>query len=348
MHLFLTRPLAWSLSTLSLLLLASCVSDAGEEMVPGAGAPDYSFIRPLHFPEPAFDLDREPITEAGFKLGERLFEDVRLSSTLDVSCGSCHSQAAAFADPQHAVSIGVDNRAGTRNAPQLSNLAFSREFFWDGGVTHLDFVPTVALEAFHEMDITVAEAVRRVAADASYGPMFEAAYGTDSVSGPRMMKAWSQYVRRMVSATSAYDKYVLGIDGATLSADQLRGRDAFERACASCHAGQLFTDHSYRNNGLDSVHRDPGRELITEDPRDRGRFRVPSLRNVERTAPYMHDGRFGSIAEVIRHYRFGIRESATLDAGLRDGVTLTDDEAADIEAFLLTLTDWDFIRDPMF
>jgi len=198
------------------------------------------------------------------------------------------------------------------------------------------------------MDLPLAEAVARLNSFPEYQPLFEEAFGADTVTSAFMLKAFSQYTLRLVSANSKYDKYVLGLEGGSFGEAELRGLEAFRQNCASCHAGELFTDQSYRNNGLDTAFSDLGRADITELAQDEGKFRVPSLRNLERTAPYMHDGRFDSVVEVLEHYRSGVNASATLDPSLRNGIQLTDREVEDLEAFLLTLTDWDFIRDDIF
>ncbi len=326
------------------LSIAACNSD--DSLTPAVDT--YAFVQPAHFPSPTYDLANEPITKAGFELGKKLFGELRLSRTNDVACENCHAQTTAFADPQHALSIGVENRIGTRNAPHLANMAFIKEFLWDGGISHLDFVPTNAITAFHEMDLKLEEAVARLNSFPEYQPLFEEAFGADTVTSAFMLKAFSQYTLRLVSANSKYDKYILGLEGGNFSEAELRGLDAFRQNCSSCHAGELFTDQSYRNNGLDSTFRDLGRAAITEIPEDEGKFRVPSLRNVERTAPYMHDGRFNSVDEVLMHYRSGVTASANLDPILSNGITLTEEEVEDLKAFLLTLTDWDFLREKLF
>ncbi len=309
----------------------------------------YTFVTPPHFPPPTYDFVRNPITEEGFRLGKRLFEDLRLSRDGSVSCASCHQQAVAFADPQHRLSIGVDERVGLRNAPGLFNLAFTTEFMWDGGIAHLDFVPINAITAPFEMDESLENVVHKLRADASYRTAFARAFGEDTITSGRMLQALSQYQALLVSDRSKYDDVVLGRNGAAFTAEELRGEMIFKLRCASCHAGTLFTDGTYRNNGLDGVgEQDQGRSLITETEEDRGKFRVPTLRNVARTAPYMHDGRFATLTEVLEHYRTGVMASPTLDPALEGGIPLSAQEVADVLAFLETLTDWPFLQDPRF
>ena len=328
------------------LLLGACES--------GDVPPDlaYVFVRPPHFPEPTYSFDNNPVTERGFELGKQLFFDPLLSRDGTVSCNSCHIQATAFADgPQHPLSVGVDNRVGTRNAPSLTNLAFVREFFWDGGVTHLDFTPTNAIENELEMDESLTNVVRKLNGDPAYPSLFQEAFGVDTITSPYLLHALSQFLVMMVSADAPYDAYVRG-EADALSEEALTGLRLFNEKCSSCHAGELFSDFSYRNNGMSETFRDEGRALITEHPADRGTFRVPSLRNVARTAPYMHNARFETLAEVLDHYADGIIDSPTLDPSLRRdsglGIPMTETEQAAIITFLNTLSDRSFATDRRF
>ncbi|WP_020569549.1 cytochrome-c peroxidase [Neolewinella persica] len=331
------------ISLLPVFLLLSCQ--------PNEVSPDttYSFLVPEHFPPPTYDFERNPVTEAGFLLGKRLFEDVRLSSNNSVSCSTCHQQAVAFADPQHRLSLGVDEREGIRNAPGLFNLAFTQEFMLDGGITHLDFVPINAITSPFEMDETLEGVVAKLRADNGYRNDFQRAFGQDTITSGLLLQALSQYQLMLVSDRSKYDDVVLKRNNATFTPAEERGAAFFNTNCSSCHTGVLFTDKSYRNNGLDVAEtQDAGRSLITETESDRGKFRVPSLRNVARTGPYMHDGRFASLEAVLEHYRSGIRASTSLDPSLDNAITMSNEEMADVIAFLETLTDWELMQDPRF
>ncbi len=310
----------------------------------------YTFVKPENFPEPTYTFDNNPVTQEGFELGRRIFFDPLLSIDNSVSCGNCHNQAVAFSDPQHTLSIGVDGKVGIRNAPALANMAFMDEFFWDGGVTHLDFVPLNAIEADFEMGEEIANVIDKLNNHSDYPQLFKEAFDVDTINTPRLLHALSQYTVMMVSATSRYDKYIRN-EGEELTEDELAGLQLFETKCSSCHEGALFTDQSYRNNGLDETFDDRGRATITELESDEGKFKVPSLRNVAITDPYMHDGRFFTLEQVLNHYSEGVWESATLDEELRGdqlGIPLTETEKAQIIAFLNTLTDTDFTRDPKF
>ncbi len=331
---------------LGAVLLGACETDAVEVNR------DFTFVKPDHFPEPTYTFDNNPVTEDGFNLGKRLFFDPLLSSDGSVSCNSCHIQATAFADgQQHPLSIGVNDRIGTRNTPSLANLAFKREFFWDGGVTHLDFTPTNAIENVLEMDESLANVVKKINADERYPALFEQAFGIDTITSPYVLQAFSQFLVMMVSDRSRYDDHVRGT-GEGLTEDELQGLKLFTEKCSSCHSGQLFSDFSYRNNGISSTFRDEGRALITEHPADRGTFRVPSLRNVGRTAPYMHNARFATLEQVLEHYARGVLNSPTLDSALRGGnrlgIPMTKAEQEAIIAFLKTLSDREFTADRRF
>ncbi len=317
-------------------------------------APDntYVFIKPTNFPEPTYTFKNNPVTKEGFLLGRRLFFDPLLSRDGSVSCNNCHIQSTAFADAQqHPLSVGVDNRLGTRNAPALANLAFMPEFFWDGGVTHLDFVAINAIEASFEMDDKLENVVKKLNDHAEYPDLFQKAFGVEKVTSPYMLQALSQFMTMMVSANSRYDKHVRG-EGEKLSADEQEGLSLFQAKCGSCHSGALFTDFSYRNNGISTTFSDEGRARISEATQDIGKFRVPSLRNVALTAPYMHNAKFGTLEEVLNHYANGVKSSATLDASLKQGnrlgIAMTSDEQRKIIAFLRTLTDNDFRADKRF
>lgn len=341
----------WMIFSALAVLLTGCMQDK----TPIASSDDasiYEFVRPENFPEPTYTFSNNPVTKDGFELGKRLFFDPILSRDASVSCNNCHIQATGFADSQqHPLSIGVDNRIGMRNAPPLTNLAFKDEFFWDGGVTHLDFVPINAIESEIEMDETLENLVRKLNAHPEYPALFKQAFDADTVALPFILQALSQFTVMMVSADSKYDKFIRD-EGEMLSVNELEGRDVFQAKCASCHSGELFTDQSYRNNGLSDTFPDEGRARITEDVSDIGKFRVPGLRNVDRTAPYMHNAKFWTLREVLDHYDTGIVDSPTLDPMLKQngqfGIELSENEKDRIIDFLKTLSDFDFVANTKF
>ena len=329
------------------LLLAGC--GRNDEAVPAAPVPGTTL--PANFPAPMYAPAANPPTAAAFTLGRRLFYDARLSRDGSVSCGSCHQQFVAFANAGHRLSLGVDNRPGTRNAPALQNLRWKSEFFWDGGPKNLETLPLAPLTNPLEMDETLAHVLAKLNADPDYPRRFAAVYGPGPIDSYQFLRALAQFTAALTSAGSRYDQAVRGEAGTALTAGEVRGRVLVAQKCASCHATDLFTDETYRNNGLSTTFgADSGRAHITRRTTDVGRFKVPSLRNVALTAPYMHDGRFATLAQVLAHYDHDVVASPTLDAALRPtgaplGIPLTSNEQADIIAFLHTLTDDSFVRD---
>lgn len=343
---YISKLYRWSIQTCLLLWAGLNLTGCGDAEV--AADETYVFRQPAHFPQATYTFENNPVTKDGFLLGRKLFYDPMLSRDGSVACGSCHLQATAFADGvQHPVSIGIDDRKGTRNAPALTNLAFVKEYFWDGGVTHLDFVPINALTADFEMDSELPELITKLNANDAYRAAFKAAFGIDEITTPYMLYALSQFMVMMVSDQSAYDQHLRG--ETALNAELLEGMQIFESKCGDCHSGVLQSDYTYRNNGLDAHALDSGRTRITENHNDWGKFRVPSLRNIALTAPYMHDGRFKTLAEVLEHYRAGVEASATLDPLLAaGGIAMTDEEASKIINFLQTLTDQSIRADSRF
>ncbi|GAA4381814.1 cytochrome-c peroxidase [Hymenobacter koreensis] len=331
------------------LLAAACQPDRDVQPV-GAEIPGLAV--PANFPAPVYSTGQNPPTAAAFALGRQLFYDARLSGNGLVSCGSCHSQADAFAQAGVRFSAGVNGRLGPRNAPALQNLRWGRSFLWDGGVSNLEVLPLAPITNPLEMNETLPGVLRKLNADPNYLRQFAAVYGTNGpITSQQFLRALTQFTASLTSANSRYDHYVRRETGGTMASAELRGLALFQGRCASCHASDLFTDESYRNNGLDRrFPTDSGRIHITGRPAERGLFKVPSLRNIARTAPYMHDGRFQTLEQVLAHYDHGVQDSPTLDAQLRQpngrlGIPLTAQEQADIRAFLLTLTDPGFLTD---
>ncbi len=307
--------------------------------------------QPANFPAMVYGLDKNAPDAATFELGRRLFYDARLSSDGTVSCGSCHQASVAFAHAGQRLSPGVSGQLGRRNAPALQNLRWHQGFMADGGVLGLELQALAPLTDRAEMNTSLADALAKLNADVAYRQRFAAIYGPGTIDTPQFLRALAQFTAALTSANSRYDHYVRYEAGGTLTSQELGGRALFQAKCASCHATELFTDESFRNNGLDRTFpRDSGRAHITARPTDAGRFKVPSLRNVARTAPYMHDGRFGTLAQVLAHYDHGVVPSRTLDPLLRQpngqlGIPLAAREQADLLAFLNTLTDNDFLTD---
>lgn len=299
---------------------------------------------PAHFPPPPVPADNQ-ITRARLELGKKLFYDKRLSRTGEVSCASCHQQALAFADPRP-VSVGVQGKTGTRNAPPLINLAWNTSFFWDGGVKTLEQQAIGPITNPLEMDMTMGEVVARVSADPEYVRLSRAAYGT----APRpeiVTKGIATFMRSLVSGSSRYDRYLRG-DASALNASEKRGANIAlgERGeCFHCHVGFNLTNNTFANNGLVSA--DAGRTRVSEKPEDEGKFKVPTLRNVALTAPYMHDGSLATLRDVVDFYSKGGQGHPNTDPTIRP-LNLSAQEKEDLIAFLGSLTDESFVKNARF
>lgn len=312
----------------------------------------YKLDIPANFPAPVYDLKSNPLTAGGVELGKMLFYDGILSSDGSTSCGSCHQQIAAFAHQDHPISHGVDNRLGRRNALPLANLIFNQTFFWDGGVHNLDLSPLNALENEDEMSEQLDHVLLKLNESKEYREKFQKVFGVQKITSKEFLQSLTQFMATLISANSRYDRYVRQ-EGEKLSAEELEGLELFKQKCSSCHASDLFTDGSFRNNGVPNNYRfDKGREEITLNISDRGKYKVPSLRNVELTAPFMHDGSISTLEKVLEHYHSGVAESPSLDPLLKQngrlGIPMSGDEKRKIIVFLKTLTDQDFLSDKRF
>jgi cytochrome c peroxidase len=314
------------------------------------GPKPIAFPQPKNFPEPVYNLASNPLTQEGFELGRKLFYEVKFSRDNSISCGSCHLQANAFTHHGHDVSHGIDDRVGTRNSPSIQNLAWSKSFFWDGGVFNLDLQPLAPIENPVEMDEKLPVVLEKLRKDPAYPPLFNRAFGSTEINTNRVLKAMSQFMLMCVSANSKYDAYVR--NGGSLTVEEMKGLSTFQQKCSGCHSTDLFTDEKFHNNGLTpSLVDDKGRFFITLQEKDNYSFKTPSLRNVALTGPYMHDGRFRTLDAALEHYNSGVMFSPTLDQALQTnpgqpGIRLNAEEKKNIIAFLNTLTDNNFIRDP--
>lgn len=309
-------------------------------------------VKPSNFPDIVYNLTANPPTQKGFELGKKLFYDGRLASDGVVSCAFCHIQSHAFTHHGHTVSHGVNNAQGRRNAQPIQNMAYTSVFMWDGAADHLDLQPIIPLTSEIEMDGNLQNMIAMMKADTDYKRLFKMAFADGEINSENMLKALSQFMIVATSSNSRFDKYRRNEPGGTLSTEELSGYAVFQSKCASCHATDLQTDNSFRNNGLpvNPMVNDKGRYDVTLLSSDLYKFRVPSLRNVEKTAPYMHDGRFGNLESVLNHYTSGVTASTTLDPQLNQngslGISLTNLEKQQLIAFLKTLTDDTFLNDP--
>src|SRR5690606_3988187 len=253
---------------------------------------------PEGWPEPYDIFSNNPLTEEGFQLGRNLFYDGRLSKDGNFSCGSCHQQFAAFATFDHDFSHGFDDQFTTRNSPALQNLAWVPLYHWDGGINHIEVQALSPLTAPNEMAENIDSVLNKLREDDKYKKMFKNAFGSDSINSQKMLKALAQFVGTLVSADSKYDRVMRKEE--TFNPSEQHGYEVFQAKCADCHKEPLFTDNSFRNNGLvlNPWLNDFGRMRITGESGDSLKFRIPSLRNVGVTQPYMHDGRFYSLGQV--------------------------------------------------
>lgn len=295
-----------------------------------------------------------PLTVEGVLLGRKLFYDPILSGNNTQSCGSCHKQKFAFVDSSLKYSVGIDNLPGTRNAMPLFNLGWNTKgLFWDGGATNLESQVIAPILNPLEMHDLLPNVINKLRGHSEYPALFKAAFGTDSITVSLLMKAIAQFERTLISGNSKYDRYVRGTE--SLTPQELNGlnlyTDMSKGDCNHCHVlGSTFTDFEYRNTGLDSIAVDKGRALVTLNPTDDGKFKTPTLRNIALTAPYMHDGRFSNLNEVLNFYNTGFHYTQNLDLNLQTAVKgrLSTQDMLDIIAFLNTLTDTEFTTNSSF
>jgi cytochrome c peroxidase len=308
------------------------------------GADPMPFPVPKGWPAPVYDFNSNPISEARIALGKRLFFDPLLSRNNTISCASCHLPQTAFTHIDHDLSHGIDNRIGTRNSLALVNLAWSRNFMWDGAVHHLDVQSLAPITHPSEMDEKIENVVKKLQQDADYLLLYKAAFDDSSITGEHTLTALSQFMLTFVSANAKYDRVMRG--EAEFTEYEIRGYSLFKTNCASCHTEPLFTNGEFENNGLtvDTTLNDIGRMKVTHKEADRRKFKVPTLRNVEVSYPYMHDGRFKSLQMVLFHYTHGIEQSSTLSIQLQSPMQLNEDNKRDLIAFLKTLTDEEFLH----
>jgi cytochrome c peroxidase len=299
-----------------------------------------------------------PQTVEGVALGRKLFFDPILSGNGTQACADCHRPQNAFSDPRQ-FSLGIDGIAGFRNSMPLQNLAwnYSEKFNWDGSANSLEEQIFEPVTNPIEMNNTWPNAVASLQGHNEYPELFREAFGTSTIDSVMVTKAIAQFVRTLISANSRFDRHVLGEN--VLTPQELNGFNVFMAEelgdCFHCHGNffnPLWTDNTFHNNGLDEFFADIGLGEVTGDPRDNGKFRAPSLRNLEFTAPYMHDGRFATLEEVINHYSEGLVFSETIDplmkAVAQGGVQLSEEDKADLKAFLLSLSEPGFINNPDF
>jgi cytochrome c peroxidase len=359
----------WLLNIILLIMLFLNSCKTPKEPV---NVTDKVSLQPSTFPKPVYDFSKNPVTVDGFLLGKALFYDGLLSRDGTIPCGECHRQDFSFSHHLHDLSHGIDNQIGLRNAPSLHNLAWQDSFGWDGGVFSLDLFPVSPIENPVEMDEKMSNVLDKLRKTEKYPLLFEKAFGSKTIDSERFLKALSQFMVSLISANSKYDKVMRKEAGISFTESEEAGFQLFKENCTSCHAGELFTDNSFRNNGLPPTERtqlvtkiidgqkkqvlekviDDGRMRITENPADKNKFKVPNLRNIEATLPYMHDGRFANLTQVLNHYSNTVTSTENLDPVLNKngklGIPMSDLEKQQIIAFLKTLTDVEFINNKKF
>lgn len=311
----------------------------------------YELALPEGFPKPYIPEDNV-LTEERIALGKKLFYDTLLSADKSVSCASCHLQTLGFTDGK-TFSIGVKYALSDRNAMPLINLAWSNAFFWDGGVTSLELQVMKPLTSVNEMNLSVQEAVNRLNADKAYKKLFKKAYGGDP-DASSLFKAIASFERTLVSANTKFDAYFYKKDPTAFNESELRGYKLFfgedKVHCGSCHSGVNLTNNTFQNNGLYLDYADQGRYKITGKESDKGKFKVPTLRNIALTSPYMHDGSLKTLEDVIDHYNTGgiSHPNKSEHVHIHKGMKLTALDKRDLIAFLYTLTDVEFITNKAF
>jgi cytochrome c peroxidase len=342
------------------LPLLSCT----KERVSYVASP-YKLKIPSHFPQMKIP-DDNPMTVEGVALGRKLFYEKKLSLDNSISCASCHAPQSAFSDPNQ-FSFGVNNAQGDRNSMALINLGWQDFFFWDGRAKTLEDQILEPVPNPVEMHQSWKKTVEKLKSDVNYRNDFYKAFGEEGIDSIKVSKAIAQFLRTMISGGSKFDVMYKFENSLTLTEkekqlfpsitpEEWAGYDLFRSLngadCFHCHNGPMIQVQGFFNNGLDNVFTDVGREKVTNNINDKGKFKSPTLRNIELTAPYMHDGRFQTLDEVINHYSEGVKMSPSIDPNMefanQGGVQLNPEEKYYLKLFLKTLTDYDFINNPDF
>ena len=309
----------------------------------------YTIPTPSGFPNMIIPEDN-PTTVEGIALGEKLFNEPLLSADGTQSCASCHFQSANFSDTNQ-FSTGINGGLGFRNASTLTNSGWSLSFNWDGSSNTLEEQAFEPVTNSNEMNNTWRNVENTLNANEEYKTLFKQAFNIEYIDSIHVVKAISQFERSLVSANSKFDKFYRG-EG-SLSPSELNGYAIFnsERGdCFHCHGTLLFTDNLFHNNAIESEEpfSDNGFGDVTNNPSDNGKFKTPSLRNVEYSTPYMHDGRFATLEQVLEHYNSGGHYTSTVDPLMKKigvGLQLTNQDLADLLAFLKTLSDEDYVTE---
>lgn len=327
------------------ILLISCNNDYYEPV--SYDNPQVSLNIPFGFPELNNSVKSNMPTKYGVELGEKLFQDKRLSADNSISCSSCHIQGNAFAD-NHAQAIGIENRLGLRNVPAIQNMMFLNFYNWDGNILQLENQPLVPIITHEEMGSSILEVIGKIKTDLMYRDLFSKAFGDETVTAERIYKSIAQYEYTLISANSKYDR-VKRNEGEAFTENEAQGYQTFQQKCASCHSTELFTDQSFRNIGfpVNPNTNEAGRGRVTGLPADYMSFRVPSLRNVEYTAPYGSFGQFPTLRAVLDYFDKGVLDADNLDPVFKNNgnkIPLTEQEKTNLILFMKTLSDREFVK----
>lgn len=329
-----------------LLLIIVVVSCREDEEVEPLYMPALMEI-PKGFPSIDFPEGNE-FTKARWDLGKRLFYDTALSLDNSISCASCHQPALAFSDDVD-FSLGVEEKIGTRNSPSLANVAYQPYLTREGGVPTLEMQVLIPIQEHNEFDFNIVLIADRLKKDSTYLKMAQDAYGRE-LDAFVITRGIACFERSLLSGYSPYDQYQNYDKSSALSDAAIRGMNLFyseQTNCSKCHNDFNFTNYTFENNGLYEVYADDGRFRLTGEESDRALFKVPSLRNIELTAPYMHDGSLNTLEEVIEHYQSGGKNHLH-KSDLMQSLNLSDTEKDDLLQFLKSLTDETFISNPLF
>jgi len=335
----------------------SCSKETKDEYIPTPSTIEIPKIFEDNILSPVIPVSN-PQTIEGIALGKRLFFDPILSGDNTQACADCHLLENAFTDSDR-FSDGIDGTLGTRNSMPLFNLAwnYDENFFWDGNTFSLENQVFVPVTNIAEMKSKWEDIIIKLQQHSEYPDLFKQAFGDIVIDSSLVAKAIAQFERTLISSSSKFDKYLLG--EATLTDQELNGFNVFmdetKGDCFHCHGSDknpLWTDNIFHNNGLDATFTDLGLGAVTGDPADYGKFKTPSLRNLVFTAPYMHDGRFATLEDVINHYSKGLQNSSTIDPLMKKvtegGIQLSEEDKADLKAFLHSLSDYEFIDNSNF
>lgn len=306
----------------------------------------YELALPVGFPTPSIPAGNV-LTQERIDLGRMLFYDPVLSADSSISCAFCHDQSLAFADFRR-VTPGVERRFGNRNSPTLTNVVYNPTLLFDGHLGSLEEQILVPIQEHAEFDFNIVLIGERLRKNPTYVEMSLKAY--NRLPDPYVItRAIASFERILISGNSAYDQYVYQNKKSTLSKSQLKGMDLFmnQLHCTTCHSGFNFTNFTTQNNGLYEHYEDSGRARVTLLVSDRAMFKVPTLRNIELTAPYMHDGSIATLEEVIQHYESGGKNHINKHPIIQP-FTLTKRQRKELISFLTSLTDHDFLSNPAF